>query len=52
MMADIYRMDKIEIDGKNYKVPKAVLELLLMVSKERDYYKALALQSTEKEETN
>jgi hypothetical protein len=28
----------ITIDSKNYSIPKAVWDLLVMISKERDYY--------------
>ncbi len=32
-------MHEVEIEGKNYQVPKAVFDLILSISLERDQYK-------------
>ena len=31
----------VTINGKEFSVPEPVLELMIMISKERDYYKSL-----------
>jgi len=33
--------NSVTINGKEFAVPEPVLELMIMISKERDYYKSL-----------
>lgn len=43
---------RITVDNKDYEVPKPLFELLLSISKERDYWKAQSLPVVEGEVVN